>query len=156
MLTNLCASVIVTLVTNVTEKFPTHSAPVPCPDGMIGCAVYHSKPVPVENPTTKTVITECKEILTVGIVWGDDVRSSSSEKVLWTKSQEMRLEVQKTWQPVPSNELSAVDLPPGLIAVLSNRLSGFIISNNVSTNASPADFPYPSARTPLPLSRILR
>lgn len=69
MITNLVASIVVTVVTNVTERLPTHSEPAPCPDAGafgagISCGVYHSKTVPDANPKEKWIDYAVKEVTT--------------------------------------------------------------------------------------------
>lgn len=59
MMTNLVETILtISLVTNTAVSPETRSVPIPCPEGRIGCAVYHSKVEPVENPRWRTVETK--------------------------------------------------------------------------------------------------
>lgn len=63
MITNLVETILtVSLATNVTISPETRSVPIPCPDGRIGCLVYHSKDEPTYNPRWRTVETKVVRI----------------------------------------------------------------------------------------------
>lgn len=63
MITNLVETILtISLATNVSVSLETRSVPVPCPEGRIGCLVYHSKDEPVENPRWRTVETKVVRI----------------------------------------------------------------------------------------------
>ncbi len=69
MITNLVASIIIALVTNVSERVPMTADQVPCPDGVkngYSCAALHFGPYyAVPNPTNKwirTIIVRRKEL----------------------------------------------------------------------------------------------
>lgn len=65
MITNLIASIIVTLVTNTTEHYPQHSVSDPAPPGEVCDLVYLSHLENDANATEKIVVTEIKEVTTV-------------------------------------------------------------------------------------------
>jgi hypothetical protein len=66
MITNLLASVCVTLVTNVSEQFPQHLEPVASPsDGPSVYAVFVGRNVPDKDPKEKWVTTNIVEVTTV-------------------------------------------------------------------------------------------
>jgi hypothetical protein len=67
-MTNLLAAITaVVLVTNTEVKYPTMQVPDPCPEGRIGCLVYHSHSVPLPNPTNRTRIDTTYRAETVSI-----------------------------------------------------------------------------------------
>jgi hypothetical protein len=67
-MTNLVFAITVTLlVTNTGTRYPMRSEPIPCPDGMIGCAVYHANSVPVPNPRQRWNWREVREIKRVEV-----------------------------------------------------------------------------------------
>lgn len=65
MITNILASVVVSMTTNVTETLPKHTVPVPAPPGEEMNAVYRSRLVDDENPREKWVTTNIVEVTTI-------------------------------------------------------------------------------------------
>lgn len=97
-MTNLLASIIVTVVTNVTEEFPKHLVPDPIPSLGPGFnsvpAVFRGHWENDANPTQKKVTTTCKEITTLQFEWNGH-REIVSERVLWES--ECVMELKSDW-----------------------------------------------------------
>lgn len=85
MLTNLVAAVAITIVTNISEQVTGYARYVPdgCPEGRIGCAVYHTKGV---DPNQKTITTNIVEITSLTFDWLGEKREFKSERVIDSKS----------------------------------------------------------------------
>lgn len=85
MITNLVASIAVSLVTNVTEQITgyEHYEPAPCPEGRIGCLVFHQRGV---NPTHKTITTNVIEITTITFDWLGTNQTVKVESLISAKS----------------------------------------------------------------------
>jgi len=99
MLTNLLASVVITLVTNTVETpsdFERYE-PTSCPEGRIGCAVYHSRGV---NPQGKVVTTTVLERTALQFDWAGQKREVVQEKELSRKEEHWL----KGWYLSPTNE----------------------------------------------------
>lgn len=131
MTTNLLATVLVTLVTNVTERVPMESHMVPCPEGRLGCLVIHWSPeTPVPNPTNKwvrTTITERRELR----MWtGLGVRTVKQDERK-VSDVEVTLAVERTWHPVATNDV--VEPPPMKFSVIPGS-NVIIITNVFETN----------------------
>lgn len=103
-MTNIIASVLVSVVTNVTEVMPTKSIPAPCPEetrveivggvvkgNFFGCLVDHTQEVPDPDAKTKTINTKCIEKTVLRFDWNGP-REIVSERVLWESSQVLKLE----------------------------------------------------------------
>jgi hypothetical protein len=65
MITNLLASIVVSLVTNTTETFPKHMVPVPPPAGQEMYLVYRAREEIDENPKEKWVTTNILEVTVI-------------------------------------------------------------------------------------------
>lgn len=83
MITNLLATVVTTLVTNTTERFPQQFEATGCPDGMLGCLVAHGNMVNVTNPKEKWIDT----IITKQTVFTFSIGSITNSSVVtnWTQ-----------------------------------------------------------------------
>lgn len=88
MITNLAASVVVSLVTNTAEIFPRHIVPDAPPSSGSGSvhAVFYGREEPVPNPKEKWVKTSIVEITTVKFqLQGRQYESKSEQPVTnWT------------------------------------------------------------------------
>lgn len=131
MTTNLLATVVITLVTNVTERVPMEPHMVPCPEGRIGCAVIHWGPdTPVLNPTNKWVRTTIIERREMRMWTGLGVRTvTQSERKL--SDVEVTYLAERTWSPVVTNEVA--DPPPMRFSVIPGS-NVIIITNVFETN----------------------
>ncbi len=104
MITNLVASVVVSLVTNTTERLPMHTVPDPCPDGLIGCLVYHCHLEPDKDPDRKWVKTEVVRQKSISFaVDGVQYRETLTNEVISAVEVEMRLERKEIWNPAKTN-----------------------------------------------------
>ena len=95
-LTNLVLSAAqsVTLITNVTsgDNSPQRSVQIPCPEGMIGCLVYHSKLEPTgEPPTEKWVATNVVAQFTLTFDWIGQERTVQHAVHVWGVTNHYRL-----------------------------------------------------------------
>lgn len=120
MITNLVASIVVSIVTNVSERWPTHAEAVPCPEGRIGCAVLHWGPeIPDKDPTNKWVRTTIKRVTTCKFTWNDKPREVLDEEIL--SSDEVRYEIKNSWIPIATNQPTYHSVLPGPgIIILTN------------------------------------
>lgn len=89
MITNLLASLVVTLVTNITtsDNAVYEQIQNPCPDKMVGCCVFHGyRNGPLIKPATeKTEIAVVKEITSAEFNWGAEKKTFPlSEKIIST------------------------------------------------------------------------
>jgi len=119
MITNLLASVVFTLVTNVTERFPTHSVTIGCPDNIPGCLVNHVKQEPDKDPQKKWVRTVVKKMAYVSFraEAGTPVRTTGEVYTVSDNEVEYELHrvvVKDQWVPVtnsPPVEIKFIGVP---------------------------------------------
>lgn len=98
-MTNLIEAITsLVLVTNVTTEYPTRTEAMPCPDGMIGCLVFHSRQVPVENPTQRWIVTKVRELELVALPSLGITNTRSDRLVSETRKEQ---HVVTTWQDGP-------------------------------------------------------
>ena len=94
-MTNLIASIVVTVVTNTAERLPQIIVPVKCPDakngGGFGCLVNHTETIPDPNPKEKMVVTTCRETTTLRFEWRGH-REIVEERILWQTNQVLKLD----------------------------------------------------------------
>jgi hypothetical protein len=94
-MTNLIASVVVSLVTNTSEVWPQKLVPMasPLPQGPSGAipAVFHGRWVDDKTQGTKTIVTTAKEITTLRFDW-NGAREVVSERILWQSNRVVRME----------------------------------------------------------------
>lgn len=103
MITNIIATIVVTLVTNTSERFPTHQEPDNEAMAKQGYTLmYFSKTVPDANPTNKWVRTTVKRISTLHGVYAD-------KKLEWPISEEpvsdteVEYALRQKWDSVSTN-----------------------------------------------------
>lgn len=131
MITNLVASITISLVTNITERFPQHLESTPCPDVVAGsistCATFHGKWVDDPHPRQKWVKTTVSRVKTVSFDWLGKRREATESDTLSETEVEQSLE--SKWQPVSTNQ---VNLPivialPGTTNILrlTNTINGW-------------------------------
>lgn len=99
MLTNLLCSIVVTLVTNTTERLPVTYESERCPDGMLGCLVDHRKPVPVPNPKEKWIVTTIKRITKITVTLEGNPEEFTKEQVVSVT--EKHLVLNQEWRELP-------------------------------------------------------
>lgn len=100
MITNILASIVITLVTNVTttDNAVYEQTPNPCPDRKsfgpgVSCLVFHgySNGAKIKDATEKTETTTIKEVSTIEFVWNGEKKSvPNGERVISTKSETFR------------------------------------------------------------------
>jgi hypothetical protein len=96
-MTNIMATIIVCIVTNVTpsvEREVIGTRPTPCPDadygkgvgfgGVISCLVYHCENI-YGDEIAKTETTEVVEIKTLRLTWEGEEYTAKRERVLSSK-----------------------------------------------------------------------
>ncbi len=105
MITNLLASIVVTLSTNVTDRFPTHTESAPCPEGRIGCLVYHCQLVPDENPDHKWVKTTVSRVTTVAFDLNGQHMEAKSEELVSDVEVEYAIERRQDLIPKGTNDV---------------------------------------------------
>lgn len=126
-MTNILATILVALVTNTVEVFPTRTVGVPCPcnEGANGFAyaVYCSKEEPIPNPTTKDIVTTVTRITTEQWSFPDGKILFAQEKNRELVSESRRHFV-KDWQEVKGEPQKQVaDFKAGPIQMSTNGLS---------------------------------
>ena len=86
MITNIVASVVVSLVTNTSETLPKHMVTDPPPPGLETLTVYRGHAVDDENPKEKWVTTKICEVTTVRFNAMGNQYEARSERVItnWT------------------------------------------------------------------------
>lgn len=92
MITNtlILAKLVVTLVTNTTENFPTRYESLPKPPGANPfTAEAYGHFVPIKDSTNKTVTTQCLEISTLSFEWLGVNREVRQQRELWSHSVKM-------------------------------------------------------------------
>ena len=105
MLTNLLQSITFSLlVTNTSVNYPKQRISIPCPDGVLGCPVYHSKMVDVLHPTNRSIFTE---ILLKEVTEIPSLKLKATNTTLLV-SWEVKEELKSYWipvqpQPMPSS-----------------------------------------------------
>ena len=83
MITNILATITITLLTNTVDvpiEFD-HFEPIPCPDGMFGCLVYHQKGV---NPTARNITTNIIEQRTISFTFEGQPIEAKTQRTLWS------------------------------------------------------------------------
>lgn len=92
-MTNLLANILILIVTNTVEVLPQHMVQDPSARGPNGevYAVYVGHLENDEHPTTKTIVTTCKEVTTLEFDWNGP-RKIVSERILWQSNVVMKLE----------------------------------------------------------------
>jgi hypothetical protein len=121
MTTNLIASIVISLVTNVTERFPTHPEPY-TPD--FGGKPHYTleayiRYVPDENPSVKWVRTTVKRV--EKWQWEGETLRTKEEIVSDVEVEHKRLEA---WAPVATNDVPRqAYLLGGGISYLTNYAS---------------------------------
>jgi len=97
-MTNILAIVTIAVVTNVSEQFPVETYnPSPCPEGRLGCAVFHGTPVYAKD--RKTVTTTIKEVISARFEAYPSVPAVTlKEKVLSVSSQTLKLNTTTAWE----------------------------------------------------------
>jgi hypothetical protein len=121
MITNLLCSVIVTLITNTSERFPQHQEPDPAPLGSGVPSVtleYRYKMVDDKNPTTKWVRTTIIERETVTVIKANDPAFVGKSFLAWERTvsdleQQFYLKRVDTWE---TNEPPKVVINPAFSA----------------------------------------
>jgi hypothetical protein len=111
MITNLLCSIVVTLVTNTSDRFPTHLVPAPCPDGMLGCLVNHYRDEADLNPTTKWTRTTVKRVTTLEFQFQGKPMAATTEEVLSNVEVTYQLEKVEAWKPKETNDLTVATAP---------------------------------------------
>ena len=85
MITNLVATIAISLVTNVTETLPKHMRADPMPPGQETLAICISHAVDDANPTEKWVTTNIVEVTTVSFELGQHYEAKSERSITnWT------------------------------------------------------------------------
>jgi hypothetical protein len=86
MITNILATVIVSLVTNATETLPKHIVADPAPPGQETFAVYRGHAVDDDNPKEKWVTTNVVEVTKIRFEALGQQYEAKSERVItnWT------------------------------------------------------------------------
>lgn len=105
-MTNLLATILVTLVTNVTERFPQHYEPLPAPWRPGGSAYTlesYGHYVDDPSPAKKWVRTTVKRVTKAKFEWGGKPREVSEEEVVSDVEVEMRRN--ELWSAVATNEV---------------------------------------------------
>lgn len=98
MITNLLASIVVTLITNTTERVPTHEVPGPRPPGYETSAVYFCHQEPDANPDRKWIRITVKEVSTLKFEYeGKPHEAVIGEKVISDNEVELSLKVTNEW-----------------------------------------------------------
>jgi len=98
-MTNLIASIIVSLVTNVTERFPTLPAFQNAGDSYTLELPYF----PHTNPQQKWVKTTIKRVTKATFDWNGKPREVSDEEIL--NETEVEFRKQDAWAPVATNDV---------------------------------------------------
>ena len=101
-MTNLLASIVVTVVTNTVEEFPKILVPADSgsPDPIFAQGAYFTPAIFIgkwindPHATHKTNVTTCKEITTLRFDWHGP-REVMSERVLWETNRVLKLD----WVP---------------------------------------------------------
>ena len=87
-MTNILAILTVAIVTNITTEVDREVlgySPTGCPDGMVGCLVYHCEPT-YGKVKGKTVTTKVVEVSTLSFRWKDLPRELTSERAISSSS----------------------------------------------------------------------
>lgn len=106
MITNLVASVVIYMVTNVSETLPKHMVPDPAPPGQETFAVYRAHAVDDENPKEKWVTTNIVEVTAVRFeAFGNQYEAKSEHPLTnWTTHFLLAAPEPKRWNNDTNNE----------------------------------------------------
>lgn len=129
-MTNILATILVTLVTNTAEVYPTQQVPIPC--DCFPCAMYCSKTEPILNPTTKEIVTTVTRITTERWTFPDGKILFAQEKNRELVSESRRHFV-KDWTEVKGEPQKQVaDFRAGPVQFLTNGWigNGLIVVSN--------------------------
>lgn len=85
MITNLVASVVVALCTNVTERVSTHTVSGPYPPGYENLTVYICHEEPDKDPKEKWVKTTVKRVTTIRFAFQGHPTEAKYEEVISEK-----------------------------------------------------------------------
>jgi hypothetical protein len=118
MLTNLVATIIVSLVTNTTETLPQEIVPAPPPEGANPFnAVFYSKLQPVKDPKEKWVTTTIERV--TKFQWQHDGREwesiGSTMLTNWTVHLLLTPPGPPNWIVDPNNKPMPLNWPPGSV-----------------------------------------
>lgn len=98
MITNLLASIVVTLVTNRAEAFPQHMVPYPPSLGQETLALFRYHMEADQNPTNKTVTTTILERKTVSFEFDGQKRELVIDKPVINWVESFKLETSSEWK----------------------------------------------------------
>jgi hypothetical protein len=126
MITNLIATIVVTLVTNVTERFPQHLEYEPCPDNISGCLVLHGAHyVNDANPSKKWVRTTVTRRKVAQIQFEERlVEPVLSDGVVSDTEVEYAIQRTETWLPKSTNDVAGKTLDGGRWCNVINATNG--------------------------------
>ena len=111
MITNLVASIVVSLVTNTSERFPTHLVSDPCPEGREGCLVFHGHNVPDSDPKQKWVRSTIKRVKAVEFdCAGKHFSNTIEEQIVSDTEVEFAIERKENWLPRATNDVAGASL----------------------------------------------
>lgn len=97
MITNLVASIVVTLVTNVSERFPTVKSYEPCFHAFNCGMQYHIKEIRNPDSTKRWVTTEVKQLAVLAFDWEGERCTHEREKIVSSITVEYTLKAE--WEP---------------------------------------------------------
>lgn len=108
-MTNLLAYIVITLVTNTTERFPTHDEPYFESSGSPGIyltdALYRAHQMPDKDPKVKWVRTTVKEITLAKFELDGPQEKVLSERIVSDIEVEQRLVRVESWTPSATNDV---------------------------------------------------